>query len=342
MSKQSNILSFDEMRRVSYASQDSVLSDSAAELAAQTGRYIPCREDVYDSLGFAAPAQPLRAASVSSERYSRYAYPSYDEYPAVEEYWSDAAVAARERMHARSARAADPLDAFDDPASNPEPAPEPERMPQESRRPSRLESLKRSMKKRVAERKYAKQFGGDESATRAQAEQAGPRAAVYKGEIGAKQRQASRMLEQDAVEPSRRRARQSSPWTRVVACLAVAACLVLSCAYLYPVAQTYYQTIRANDLLEAEYEAIAALNAELTSEIELLQTDSGIEQAAREELGWVMEDETLATVEGLASTGEEEDAEGDEDDVSAYVASINVEMPETWYSPILDVIFGVE
>ena len=161
--------------------------------------------------------------------------------------------------------------------------------------------------------------------------------------MGAKQRQASRMMEQDAAEPSRRRSKGTSPWMRVAACVAVVACLALSCAYLYPTAQTYYQTLRANDQLEAEYEAIAARNAELAAEVELLQTDSGIEQAAREELGWVMDGEVLATVVGLSSTDDDDEDDGeDEAVVSTYISSGSVEMPETWYSPILDVIFGVE
>ena len=122
---------------------------------------------------------------------------------------------------------------------------------------------------------------------------------------------------------------------KFVACLMVAACLVLSCVFLYPTAKQYYTTVREHDQLEAEYEALQQRNATIQAEVDNLTTEAGIEDRARKEFGWVKEGENAANVYGLDTY---------EDD-SAYNKAItpgSVEAPETWYSPVLDLVFGVE
>lgn len=124
---------------------------------------------------------------------------------------------------------------------------------------------------------------------------------------------------------------KSSP--KFIASAAVAACLVLSCLFLYPAAQQYYHAVRENDRLTAEYAALADRNESLEGTVSSLQTDSGIEQVAHEQFGWVKPGEETANVRGLEVSEKE----------SSFRANItpgSIEAPETWYSQLLDPLFG--
>lgn len=207
------------------------------------------------------------------------------------------------------------------------------------RRLSRLEQLKKSRSKNKAERAFTKQFGDVKKGTDASA--AGPRAAVYKGEMGAKHRQAARMQNGESTQASAKRgfsigslvSLKSSP--KFIASAAVAVCLALSCVFLYPTAQQYYHAVRERDQLAAEYAALEERNGVLQSDVSSLQTDAGIEDRAHEQFGWVKKGEETAVVRGL-------DIEDDSSSFQANIASGSIEAPETWYSPFLDALFGVE
>ena len=162
------------------------------------------------------------------------------------------------------------------------------------------------------------------------------------GEMGAKHRQAARMQNAESPQASAKRgfslgslaSLKSSP--KFIASAAVAVCLVLSCAFLYPPAQQYYHALRERDQLAAEYAALEERNGALESDVSSLQTDAGIEDRANEQFGWVKKGEETANVRGL---------DLDEDEASTFRANItpgSVEAPETWYSPFLDALFGVE
>ncbi len=115
------------------------------------------------------------------------------------------------------------------------------------------------------------------------------------------------------------------------------ACLVLSCLFLYPAAQQYYHASRENDRLQAEYAAIEQRNATIQSEVDSLKTDDGVKARAHEQFGWVEEGEQSAVVNGL-----DNEDEGEDTDFLANISSASVATPETWYSPVLDALFGVE
>ena len=203
---------------------------------------------------------------------------------------------------------------------------------------SRRASRKRARAKIKAGRAFAKQFGDTDSA----ASQTGSRAAVYKGEMGAKHRQAARMQGKAGSQASAKRGSTagsgaslvSSP--RFIACAAVAVCLALSCLFLYPSAQQYYQSVRDRDRLAAEYAALVERNGAIEGEVATLQTDSGIESRAHEQLGWVKDGEQTAKVSGLSASQDEGAS------VHANIVSGSIDAPETWYSPFLDPLFGVE
>lgn len=207
---------------------------------------------------------------------------------------------------------------------------------------SRLKAFKRSRAKGKAERAFTKQFGGAKQ--NADAGASGSRAAVYKGEMGTKHRQAARMQNEASGHTKGSLgfsfagllSLKSSP--KFIAAAAVTACLVLSCIFLYPGAQQYYHAVRENDRLQAEYTALDQRNSALGGDIGSLQTDAGIEARAHEQLGWVKKGEETANVVGLdiATTADTPSA------FPANVVSGSIEAPQTWYSPFLDALFGAQ
>ena len=160
--------------------------------------------------------------------------------------------------------------------------------------------------------------------------------------MGAKHRQAARMQDKTSSRAAAKRGAKagagsslvSSP--KFIASMTVAVCLALSCLFLYPSVQQYYQSVRERDRLAAEYAALVERNSAIEGSVASLQTDSGIENAAHEQLGWVKQGEQTAKVSGLSSSEEEGAA------VHANIVSGSIAAPETWYSPILDPLFGVE
>lgn len=204
---------------------------------------------------------------------------------------------------------------------------------------SRKEQRKKSRAKSKAERAFTKQFGGSKQGADVET---GSRAAVYKGEMGTKHRQAARMQNEESPQASPKRgfslkslaSLKSSP--KFLASAIVVACLALSCLFLYPTAQQYYQATRQHDQLVAEYAALEERNDALQSDVASLQTSAGIEDRAHEQFGWVKEGEETANVRGL---------ELEDSGISEFRANItpgSVEAPETWYTPFLDALFGVE
>lgn len=209
----------------------------------------------------------------------------------------------------------------------------------EAKAPSRFASLKRRLTKDKADRAFERQFGG--SSAPSDSSEAKPRAAVYKGEMGSTHRRSARMQDGAPAQGAAkgRSARgvlsslKSSP--KFLSGMAALACLALSCLFLYPAAQQYYHASRENDRLQAEYVAIEQRNATIQNEVDSLKTESGVKARAHEQFGWVEEGEQSAVVQGL-------DSEAEETDFLANIPSESVDTPDTWYSPVLDAVFGVE
>ena len=205
--------------------------------------------------------------------------------------------------------------------------------------PSRFERFKRSVSKSKADRAFNRQYGGDDRASGAS--DSGPRAAVYKGEMGQAHRRASRM--QDEKATSSRGDAGRTPASRIpkfmkrpwfIATAGAAACIVLTAAFLYPSAAQLYHSARERDQLQAEYAAIEQRNEAIQSTVDSLSTDAGIEDRAHQEYGWVSKGENAVTVYGL-----------DIDDDSTFTASVvpgRVPAPETWYSKLFGPLFGEE
>mgnify|MGYP004563785555 FL=1 len=214
-----------------------------------------------------------------------------------------------------------------------------EESPAAAKSSSRFERFKRNVSKNKADRAFERQYGGADRASGAS--DAGPRAAVYKGEMGQAHRRASRMQDEkagssraDATRIAASRIPQfvKRPW--FVATAGAAVCIVLTAAFLYPSAAQLYHSARERDQLQAEYAAIEERNEAIQSTVDALSTDAGIEDRAHQEYGWVSKGENAVTVYGL-----------DVDDESTFTASIvpgSVPAPETWYSKLFGPLFGEE
>ncbi len=202
---------------------------------------------------------------------------------------------------------------------------------------SRFEKLKRKHAKDKADRKFARQYGGNGDAASGEG---GSRAAVYKGEMGSAHRRSSRMQNEESSSASRRTRGGDSqkpaarlvrkPW--FIASAVAAFCLVFTVSFLYPSAAQLYHSVRERDQLQAEYAAIEQRNDSIQASVDALSTDAGVEDRAHQEFGWVSKGENAVTVYGL-----------DLDDDSTFTASIvpgSIPAPETWYSKLLDPIFG--
>ncbi|WP_165247749.1 FtsB family cell division protein [Adlercreutzia sp. ZJ141] len=208
------------------------------------------------------------------------------------------------------------------------------------RRAHLREQAKRSRAKAKAERAFVKQFG---TTGASDAGEGSSRAAVYKGEMGTKHRQAARMQTGDAGSARSfgfslsgvvSAALSALKRPRTAVCASVVVCLFLSASFLYPSARTYYQAIREEARLEVEYQALAERNEALERSVAYLQTNAGVEDRARSQYGWVKKGEQAGKVSGIEATESEAS-------VSAKVLSDEIEPPETWYSKVLDPIFGV-
>ncbi|MEE0845730.1 MAG: septum formation initiator family protein [Eggerthellaceae bacterium] len=206
----------------------------------------------------------------------------------------------------------------------------------EEERPAGKVSLAQRVRKLVAKRKADKMFGAADAPASGES---GPRAAVYKGEMGASQRRASRMQGAAADEDQGKRRRRSlrfgfGPKLRIAA--AMVGCLALMCVFLYQPAQQYYSAMRHNAALEAEYTALQQRDEALQDSVDSLSTEAGMEDLAREQLDWVKSGEVAVSASGL-----EADSDSTSSSIPPNVATGSIEPPDTWYSGILDPLFGV-
>lgn len=204
----------------------------------------------------------------------------------------------------------------------------------------RADSAKRRRErtKERADRAYFRQY----EAGKAPEGAGGPRAAVYKGEMGSAHKRSSRMQQQaSATASSPRRGRRGAasegvplfarPWFMGLA--ATALCLAFGAVTLYGPAQQLYADIREKDRLAAEYAAVVERNEAIDSQVQALETDEGIEDMARTQLGWVREGEHAVSVSGLDPK--------DPAEFRGNIVSEDIPLPDTWYSGFLDPFFGV-
>ncbi|MDE8702063.1 septum formation initiator family protein [Adlercreutzia equolifaciens] len=196
---------------------------------------------------------------------------------------------------------------------------------------------RRARTKERAGKAYFRQYEKDKPSD---ASQGGPRAAVYKGEMGSTHKRSARMQQDGAgsrgrsagsFAASQKRSRFRAPLTVLGAC---ALCVAFGVAMLYGPAQQFYTELRERDRLAAEYQAVVERNEAISQQVAALQTDAGIEDRARTEFGWVKEGEHAVSVSGLEPK--------DSSTFRSNIVSEDIPLPDTWYSGLLDPLFGVE
>lgn len=210
----------------------------------------------------------------------------------------------------------------------------------------RARAKRKARAKERAGRAYYRQYEAGKAAdAAAAAAQAGPRAAVYKGEMGASHRRSSRMQQTTSGSVSSARAvrsglyggepseKRSGMRTSLRVLIGIGAAVLFTAVMLYGPAQQYYSDMRERDRLAAEYEAVVERNEAIGKQVEALQTDDGIMDMARIELGWVKEGEHSVSVAGLSMPRAT--------DFRGNIVSEDIPFPHTWYSDILDPLFGV-
>ncbi len=202
-----------------------------------------------------------------------------------------------------------------------------------------LVAQREKRKKAGAKAKADKQFDRAYAAEPAAPTEGAPRAAVYEGQMGRSHKKASRMQGSSAGRSGTSALTKAKrPFSGLRAhglrLAVVAACLVGACLFLYSPAQQCYQELRERDRLQLEYDTVVARNEALASSVDYLKSSEGIEDAARMQFGWVMPGENPVNVSGI----ETEEASG----FQANIVSSDIEPPDTWYSGVLDPLFGVE
>lgn len=213
-----------------------------------------------------------------------------------------------------------------------------------SRAKDEREKRRKNRTKARADKMFNKQFAGEMERSSNDAEGA-PRAALYKGQMGSSQRRATRMQRVSEAAPVSAKINPAGwfaklnlkPRTLRVATAAI--CAVLAFVFLYVPAQQYYQSVREHDRLEAEYSVLAERNEALDEQNDSLAGNAGMEDAVRQKYGYVVKGEQTAVVSGLSDRTT--DSSRDSDNIEANVLSSSVKAPEEWYTPYLDVIFGL-
>lgn len=219
---------------------------------------------------------------------------------------------------------------------------EEEETPVQDKRKKTLAQRLRGLK---ASRAYNKVFGSQDASAPETS-----RAALYEMRMGRTHRRSSRMQDSADGKGGKSRSFTFSPLallasiassqraTRVFLCVCG---VVFACVMLYGPCASYYTEVRSVQQLQAEYEALQEYNQEMQSQIDYLNTDEGMEEYIRSELGWIRSDEHMMTVEGLSPSAQSQSASDTSSELST-VPTDNVKAPDTWYSGVLDTLFGYQ
>ena len=208
---------------------------------------------------------------------------------------------------------------------------------------ARRDERRRARNKSRADRMFAQSYASDAAAEPAEG---APRAALYKGEMGTRQRKSARMQKASEANPAMAKLDPRGWFSKLnlkgfpIKTVTALLCVVMLFAFLYTPAQQYYQSVRERDRLAAEYVAIEERNIALQYQNIALSSDAGMEDAVRQKYGYVKPGEEVAKVSGLSD--EALDSARDSANIEANVLSSSVKAPEEWYTPYLDAFFGVK
>lgn len=204
-------------------------------------------------------------------------------------------------------------------------------------------TLRKRFRAAQASRKFEKTIGARERATaESQNKEQSSRAAMY-SMSGSSQKRASRIRQKgDSAKIS------SVSVTGIIQAvfssqigmraLGGVFIFLFVCFMLMPPLGDYYKEVRGLQQLEAEYAALEDYNTQMQAQLDYVSTDEGLEDYARTELGYIRSDEHAVSVEGVNST--QSTAAANSNEVQTAVIEGSVKAPDTWYSSILDPLFG--
>lgn len=207
------------------------------------------------------------------------------------------------------------------------------------------ESFSQEIRKRFraakADREFDRTIGAREARARAEQQEQGSRAAVYDMRMGSTQRKSVRSMAEGESGKHGFSLPFAIPFTGSISAWATRGivsliAVVFAVTMLYFPCQNYYNETRQLQQLQAEYDALQEYNTQMQNQVDYLNTDEGIEDYARSELGWIRPGEHVVSVEGVTPSTSNSRSN---DRVYAIPAG-SVAAPDTWYSGILDVIFG--
>lgn len=377
MTRQANILSFDEVkareaslprtvspssssrrayeahrnaeegatRRASYRSNTPRVSSARSYREASASRFAesnyaqlqrPSRERAYDDLnpnhGVPRAGRGYSSSvSAGDRRYSSARAQARRGYQpqASSGYRNDAAPGARSRR-------------IDDASAEGEEHAAARRSAQRKQNESFSHEIRKRFRAAKADREFDRTIGARERArARAEQQEQGSRAAVYDMRMGSTQRKSVRSMAEGENGKRGFSLPFAVPFTGSISAWATRGivsliAVVFAVTMLYFPCQNYYNETRQLQQLQAEYDALQEYNTQMQNQVDYLNTDEGIEDYARSELGWIRPGEHVVSVEGVTpSTG----TSRSNDRVYAIPAG-SVAAPDTWYSGFLDVIFG--
>lgn len=204
-----------------------------------------------------------------------------------------------------------------------------------------VSEARRKVRSSRVDRQYDRTIGREEAA-RASQEQSGSRAAVYEMKMGREHRRSAHMQERSGRSSSR--AGVSSFFERFNFMRAGAMVLLLFGAlalFVYEPAANWYNETRSLQQLQAQYELTAENYNHVKADVDYLSTEEGMADYAHQQLGWVRSGEHSVTVKGLSS--ESQDNSSSTSVVQALSqGNAQAKTPDTWYSGVLDVVFGYD
>ena len=106
----------------------------------------------------------------------------------------------------------------------------------------------------------------------------------------------------------------------------VLCCIVFSIFFLYQPAKDFYMSVREQDRLQAQYDALKNTNTQLQNDIDFLQTEEGVKQRASETLGLIQAGESIGYVAGSEVVDGRDNSAAS---TSSKLAYKNIKTPET-------------
>ena len=117
--------------------------------------------------------------------------------------------------------------------------------------------------------------------------------------------------------------------------LLVVGSVVAMAVYLYPLIRMDYVSQREVERLEVQLTSLQDRNEDLREQVDRLKTPEGVEEAARENLGYVKPGENAYVVVEAGGSGEETGV------LIPVTETVLLDEPVPWWRRWLDRIFGV-